>query len=202
MDTKIKKLLDSNKIKYKIQAHRKVYTAFTEAETQHIDPKTVVKTVFVKLSKPSTHLLKDGKIAVIDSVLVAVPAKHRVDFKKIAKAVNDHAAKSFKLMEKSARSSQPTHGLKKTADKSANYKKPSAVTAKVANEKDITKKLKTKVGLLHPFAEIFGIPLLLDKKLSKNKKLIAPAGSYTESLEISYKDLLKVTPGMEGNFTE
>jgi Ala-tRNA(Pro) deacylase len=186
MDSKIKKLLDSNKIKYKLVEHKKVYTAFNEAETQHIDPKSVVKTVFVKLSKPTTHLVQSGDIKVIDSVLVAVPAKHRVDFKKIAKAVNDHAAKSYKQMTKN----------------NPKVKKPAAVSVKMANEKDITKILKTKIGLLHPFGEVFGVPLLLDKKLGKNKKVIVPAGSYTESLEINYKDILKITPGMEGNFTE
>ena len=186
MDTKIKKLLDSAKIKYQLISHKKVYTAFNEAETQHIDPKTVVKTVFVKLSKPSAHVLQSGDVKTIDSVLVAVPAKHRVDFKKIAQAVNNHAAKSHKLLVKS----------------SPKAKLPPKVTVKMASEKDITKKLKTKVGLLHPFGVFFNTPLLLDRKLSKNKKIIVPAGSYTESLEMDYKDILKITPGMEGNFTE
>ncbi len=195
MEQRIKKLLDSHNIKYKLVDHRKVYTAFNDAETQHIDPKAVVKTVFLKLSKPSLHVIeplqKQEKIKTetIDTILVAVPAGKRVDLKKIAKAVNDHATKSYKL-------------LTKVADKSARYKKPSPITAKMANEKDITKKLHTKVGLLHPFSQIFGLPLLLDKKLLKNKKITVPAGSYTQSIEISTKDFLKILVGMQGNFTE
>ncbi len=186
MDTKIKKLLDSSKIKYKVIEHRKVYTAFTASETQHIKPSTVVKVVFVKLSKPSTHLLDHSKISTIDSMLVAVPAGKRIDLKKIAKSVNDDAAKSFKLIQKT----------------NPKTKKPPFVTAKMANEKDIEKKLKTKVGLLHPFSQIFGLPMLFDKKLTKNKKLIVSAGSYTESLEISTKDYLKIMVGIQGSFTE
>ncbi len=186
MDKKIEKLLLENKIKFKIVEHRKVYTAFTEAETQHLDPKTVVKTVLVKFSKPSTHLLDNDQISTISMVMVAVPAKHRVDLKKIAKAINDHAVKSYKLMVKS----------------NPKVKKPSSVTVKIASEKDIEKTLKTKVGLLHPFSQIFGLPILMDKKLTKNKKLTVSAGSYTESLEISTKDYLKIMSGIVGSFTE
>ncbi len=186
LQNQITKLLDSSNVRYKVLEHRKVYTAFTEAETQHIDPKTVVKTVFVKFSKPSVHLLADGKISVIKAVLVAVPAKHRVDFKKIAKVINEHAIKSYKLLLK----------------KDPKTKKPTSISVKIADEKDILKTLKTKVGLLHPFSQLFGLPLLFDKKLSKNKKLIFPAGSYTQSLEITTKDFLKIMTGLEGNFTE
>jgi prolyl-tRNA editing enzyme YbaK/EbsC (Cys-tRNA(Pro) deacylase) len=186
MDKKIQKLLETNKIKFKLVEHRKVYTAFNGAETQHVDPKAVVKTVFVKLSKPSTHLLQNGEVHTIDFLLVSVPAKKRVDFKKIAKAVNDHQTKSYKILVK----------------ENPKAKKPAVVTAKMANEKDIVKKLKTKIGLLSAFGQIYNLPVLIDKKLLKNKKLIVAAGSYTESIEISPKDFLKITPHLEGTFTE
>lgn len=186
MDIKIKKLLESKKIKYKILPHRKVYTAFTQAETQHIDPKTVVKTVFLKLSKPSTHRMDDGRISTIEYLFAAIPAGKRVDFKKVAQATNQRAMKSYKLIAKD----------------NTKVKKPSALKVKMASEKDITKKLKTKVGLLHPFSLLFGLPLMFDSKLAKNKKLVVPAGSYTESLEITTKDFLKIMVGAQGNFTE
>ena len=195
MDIKIKKLLDSNKIKYNLVEHRKVYTAFNGAETQHADPKAVVKTVLVKLSKPTIHLMMESNIKSLDFVLVAVPAKKRVDFKKIAKAVNEHAMKSYLLLTKTL------VGTKRAA-KAGPYKKPIPISTKMASEKDIIKKLKTKVGLLAPFSQLYNLPLLFDKKLAKNKKLIVPAGSYTESLEISTKDFLRLMAGMQGNFTE
>lgn len=46
----------------------------------------------------------------------------------------------------------------------------------IASEKDITKYLKTKVGLLHPFGSEYNIQTLLDKGMSKTKKIIASAG--------------------------
>jgi Ala-tRNA(Pro) deacylase len=186
VDIKIKKLLEKNNIKHKLVEHRKVYTAFTEAETQHIDPKTVVKTVFLALSKPSVHVLENNAISKLDTVLVAVPAKNRIDLKKVAKAINTHQEKSHKILKR----------------EDPKIKKPNVITAKMAKEKDIIKKLKTKIGLLHPFGEVFGLPVLVDKKLLKNKKITVSAGSYTQSIELAVKDYLKITSHLQGNFTE
>lgn len=72
----------------------------------------------------------------------------------------------------------------------------------MAKEKDITGKLKTKVGLLAPFGSLYGIPVFLDKKLNKNKKLNLPAGSYTESVELSLKDYIKLESPVLGNFSK
>jgi len=183
MDTKIKKFLDSNRIKYEVIKHRKVYTAFNSAETQHASVKHVVKTVFVKFPRP-VMLLADGDK--VDGALVCVPAGKRVDLKKIAKSINDLQATNYKLLAK----------------KDLKTKKPAKITAKLANEKDIIKRLKTKVGLISPFGQVFGLPVLLDKKLIANKKLIVSAGSYTESLEISAKDYIKIAKPIMGNYTE
>jgi hypothetical protein len=187
MDTKLKKFLDKEKIKYKLVEHRKVYTAFNAAETQHASDKQVVKIVLGKLSKPTTHLVDglDEKI-VLNFVLVAIPAGKRVDLKKVTMVINDHQEKSYKIFKK--------------ADPKA--KKPNKINVKLASEKDIEKHLKTKVGLLHPFGRVFGLPVLFDKKLAKNKTLVVSAGSYTESLEIKTKDYLKQSYGAQGNFTQ
>lgn len=158
MDAKIKKLFEAKKIKHKLLEHRKVYTAFNSAETQHADVKQVVKTVLVKLGKSVLIGLYEA-----DAVLVCVPSGKRLDLKKISKTIK--------------------------------------TTVKLGKEKDIEKKLKTKVGLLHPFGSIFKLPVLLDNKLGKNKKLLVSAGSYTESLEINTKDYLKVESPLLGNFT-
>ena len=159
MDAKVKKLLGLNKVKYNLVSHRKVYTAFNSAETQHANVKQVVKTVLIKLSKAVPFGL-----TTTDAILVCVPSGKRLDLKKISKATK--------------------------------------ATAKIGKEKDIEKKLKTKVRLLHPFGSIFKLPVLLDNKLSKNKKLLVSAGSYTESLEINTKDYLKLENPILGSFSE
>ncbi len=72
----------------------------------------------------------------------------------------------------------------------------------LASEKDITKYLKTKVGLLHPFGNLYKIPTLLDKSIAKSKKLVAAAGSYTESVEIAIKDFEKLVEPIKGIFSK
>jgi len=71
----------------------------------------------------------------------------------------------------------------------------------MAKEKDINTKLKTKIGLIPPFGSLFGIPVLFDKKLTKNKKINLPAGSYVESIVVSTKDYLKLEKPVLGNFS-
>lgn len=72
----------------------------------------------------------------------------------------------------------------------------------MAKEKDITKYLKTKIGLLHPFGNLYKIKTALDKGVAKSKKIIASAGSYTESIEISLKDFIKLVEPIKGNFSK
>jgi prolyl-tRNA editing enzyme YbaK/EbsC (Cys-tRNA(Pro) deacylase) len=122
----------------------------------------------------------------VDWALVAVPAGKRVDLKKIARAINDQATKNYKTLVKS----------------NPKLKKPTVITTKLGNEKDITKKLKTKIGLLAPFGLLYDIPTLLDRKLSGNKKLIVSAGSYTESVSINTKEYIKLIDPILGSFTE
>ena len=70
----------------------------------------------------------------------------------------------------------------------------------MAKEKDITAKLKTKIGLIPPFGSLFQLPSFIDKKLLKNKKINLPAGSYTESVVMAVKDYLKLENPTPGNF--
>ncbi len=70
----------------------------------------------------------------------------------------------------------------------------------MAQEKDITSHMKTKVGLIAPFGSLFKLPVVIDKKLLKNKKINLPAGSYTESVILNVKDYLKLENPIPGNF--
>lgn len=146
---KLEKLLADHKIKYKVAEHRKVFTAYDAAETQHTKANEVAKAV----------LLKGKKIL----CLAVLPAGYNCDFKAVSKISGDKLS--------------------------------------MAKEKDITAKLKTKVGLIPPFGSLFKIPVYLDKKLLKNKKLNLPAGSYTESIILNSKDYVKFEQPITGNFS-
>lgn len=151
MDTKLKKFLDQNKIKYKVEEHKKVYTAFNEAETQHLKPKEVAKTVLVKADK--------------GYALVVVPAQKRVDFNKVKKVLR-------------------------------------AKKVSMARESDMAGVLKTKIGLVHPFGNLYKLPTLVDNALLKQKTMMASAGSYTESIEISAKQFAKLVQPTKGSFSK
>ena len=62
INKKLEKLLKDNKIKYQILEHRKVYTAWDAAETQHLKESEVAKAVLLK-----------GKKGLFLAVLGAVP---------------------------------------------------------------------------------------------------------------------------------
>ncbi len=72
----------------------------------------------------------------------------------------------------------------------------------IASEKDITKYLKTKVGLLHPFGTAYNMQTLLDKGMSRAKKMIASAGTYTDSVEVAIKDFEKLVKPIKGVFSK
>lgn len=72
----------------------------------------------------------------------------------------------------------------------------------MASEKDIAKYLKTKVGLLHPFGKVYNLRTLLDKGMTKTKKMIASAGSYTHSVEVALKDFEKLISPIKGSFSK
>lgn len=145
----LQKLLEGNKIKFKLSEHRKVFTAFDATQTQHLKLAEVAKAVLVKGKK--------------ELYLAVLPAGMICDFKALGKLATDKLS--------------------------------------MAKEKDITKNLKTKVGLIAPFGSLYKLRVFLDKKLIKNKKINLPAGSYTESVELSVKDYIKLEQPTLGNFS-
>ena len=151
MHKPLENLLKKTKTKFKLLTHKKVYTAFDEAETQGKKLGEIAKAVLVKVDK--------------GLALVVVPAGKYIDFKGIKKALK-------------------------------------AKKVSIAKELDITKKLKTKIGLLHPFGNLYKIPTLLDRALAKSKKIIAAAGSYTDSVELSVKDFEKIVSPIKGVFSK
>lgn len=202
MDKKIQKFLEGNNVKYQPIKHRKVYTAFNAAETQHINPKEVIKTVLVKLDKPiafieegvsnTAELRKTNKKLVVpelkidkfNMLLVAVPAGKHLDFKKIDKFILDTQTKLFKKLSK----------------KYPKLPKPIKIKSSIAKEKDIAGKLKTKY-LLAPL-EIYDLPVLMDKKLTLNKHVIFTAGSFTESVKMPTIQYLKAVEPILGSFSK
>lgn len=72
--SKIKKFLDTNKIKYVIIQHSPAYTAQEIAATAHISGKELAKTVMIKV---------DGKLA-----MAVLPASYKISFDQLKEALD------------------------------------------------------------------------------------------------------------------
>ena len=77
---KLENFLDKKKIKYKLVKHRKVYTAYDAAATQHVDLKCIVKCLLVKADS--------------DFVLIVLPAHKKLDTVKLKKLINKERKKN------------------------------------------------------------------------------------------------------------
>ncbi len=153
----------------------------------------------IKLSNSITKLLDAAKVKyqTLEHKVVFtahdVGATTKKKLSEIAKVVLVKADKDFVLIVLPAGKYVDFGGIKKALK---------AKKVSMASEKDITKYLKTKVGLLHPFGSEYNLQTLLDKGMLKAKKMIASAGTYTHSIEISLKDFEKITQPIKGSFSK
>ena len=84
---KLENLLKKKKIKYKLIKHKKVYTAYDAAATQHINLKTVGKCLLMKANK--------------DFIIIVLSAKKKLDKNKLKKVINKERKKNDeKLIKK------------------------------------------------------------------------------------------------------
>lgn len=67
-----------------------------------------------------------------------------------------------------------------------------AKTAELAPEKVMQKVFKVKPGSMTPFAGIHKVEGYVDKALLKTKHAIVSAGSFTDSLRLKVKDMVKL----------
>lgn len=70
-----------------------------------------------------------------------------------------------------------------------------------ASEPLMKKVFKIKKGALTAFEGVFAdAEVLVDKAFAKTKKVIANAGTFTDSIEMKTKDFIKATKGKVGRF--
>ncbi len=73
----------------------------------------------------------------------------------------------------------------------------------IAKEKVMKDFFKIKPGTITPFATLHKkVPLYIDKALLKVKEILVNAGSYTDSLRLKVKDLLKLEKPIKGDFSK
>ncbi len=156
-----------------------------------------------KISKPKTNkitkFLNEAKVKfkLLEHKVVYTAHDAAQTTKKklgeIAKVVLVKVDKDFVLIVLPAGKYVDFSGIKKALK---------AKKVDLASEKDIAKYLKSKVGLIHPFGSQYKLQTLLDKGLAKTRKMVASAGSYTESVEIALKDFEKLVHPIKGIFSK
>jgi Ala-tRNA(Pro) deacylase len=66
----------------------------------------------------------------------------------------------------------------------------------IAKEKIMAKVFKLKNGPLVPLSGFYkNVPILVDRSLTKVKRVIFSAGTFKDSIEVKIKDFLKITEG-------
>lgn len=71
---------------------------------------------------------------------------------------------------------------------------------KIPGEKAMENALKIKAGTMSAFGSLHKIPVVIDKGLSKVKKVIFSSGSFNHSVEMGVKDFIKLENAILGSF--
>lgn len=185
----------------------------TKKKTSKPKNKKTLNKKIIKLSNQATKLLDAAKVkyktlehkVVYTAHDVGATTKKKLgEIAKVVLVKYEHAKEDSPLLNKGLSSGMVLIVLPagKYVDFNGIKKALKAKKVSIASEKDITKYLKTKVGLLHPFGSAYNLQTLLDKGMAKTKKIIASAGSYTHSLELAVKDFEKLTQPIKGAFSK
>lgn len=84
-----------------------------------------------------------------------------------------------------------------SADRKIDTKKAKSVLhikdLRMATPEEVEKVTGIKIGAVHPFGNVFNIPLWIDKSLSDNEIIVFNAGLHTRSIEMKYSDYQRIT---------
>lgn len=75
-----------------------------------------------------------------------------------------------------------------------------AKKARILKETEMVKTLKLGKNPLHAFSALYKIPLVMERALLKNRHIILPSGTFTESLRMPVKSFLALEKPILGTF--
>lgn len=67
-----------------------------------------------------------------------------------------------------------------------------ARNAKLASPEEVLEKTGCEVGSVHPFGNLFGLPVYMDKLVMENKEVNFSAGMHTKSVNMKAEDMVKL----------
>lgn len=165
--------LEKNKAKYELLEHRTVFTAWDLAQTLHVKPGQIVKTLVCKIK---------GKTP----ILVNLAADKNLDKKKLANVIKAHADKLVKT-------DNPPSWVLELKGKS--YK------IDFAKEAWMKQKMLGKVGATPAFGVPQKLPVFMDKTLEKQAQLILNSGDYNTAIKITAAQFKKLENPLTGSFS-
>ncbi len=115
------------------------------------------------------------------------------NLEKVAKILIIKADKGFALLVLPASHRLNFNKLKKALG---------AKKVEIIKETNIQKLIKMKPGTQTPFAVLHKLPVYIDKGFAKAGKIVTSAGSYSESLRLQIKDLVKTGAAVVDSFTD
>ncbi|MFA6296732.1 MAG: YbaK/EbsC family protein [Patescibacteria group bacterium] len=187
MMKKFESFLKNKKAKYKVVSHRKVYTAWDSSATQHINIKTVAKTLLVKADN--------------DYFFVVLSANKKLDINKLKKIINVWRVKEAKTLDNIRTATTKASAFAKaSADRQKLLKAQKIKKISLCSENIVKKKIVGKEGAMAPFGSFYGYKTFVDSLLLKQKKINLNAGSFTESLEMTPANYKKVEEPIVGSF--
>lgn len=73
---------------------------------------------------------------------------------------------------------------------------------RMATPEEVEQITGVKIGAVHPFGNLFGIPLYIDESLAENEEIIFNAGLHTRSIRMEFADFKSLTKGILGSFSK
>ncbi len=139
------------------------------------------------------HEILEHKV-VYTAIDAANTLKKEMD--KIAKSLVVKADKDYFLILVPADHNIDFDKVKKVISK---LKAKEVKTVKIPGEKIVENALKVKAGTLTAFGKLHKLPVILDKKFEKVKKIVLSSGSLNHSVEMAVKDFIKMEEAVLGS---
>lgn len=118
-------------------------------------------------------------------------------FEEVSKALLVKADKEYVMILLPADHNLDMEKLKKVIGQN-NAKEINVI--KIPAEKAMEKALNLKAGAMGSFGAMYKLPVVIEKKLVKIKKVVFPSGSYNHAIEMSVKDFIEMENAILGSF--
>jgi prolyl-tRNA editing enzyme YbaK/EbsC (Cys-tRNA(Pro) deacylase) len=132
---------------------------------------------------------------VYTAIDAAITMKKKLD--EIAKSLLVKAGRDYYIVILSADQNLNFEKLAACLER-ASGKKIKAV--KIPSEKVMSQLLKIKSGGLNAFGNLYKLPVVVEKKMTKKNRAVFPAGSFNHSVEMAVKDFIKLENAILGSF--